>query len=63
MDILIVATHFFKVFILILSFLITVKETFHLFKCIKSKVLFEISNRDLLYLGLSISYVFAFIFG
>jgi len=63
MEILIIVTHFFKVFILVLSLLIVVREMYHLFKSVKNKVLFDISNRQVLYLGLSISYVFAFIFG
>ena len=62
MEILLSITAFFKIFILMLCILITFKEFFHLVKSVWIKTSFEIEPRALLYLGLSISYIFTCIF-
>jgi len=54
--------HFLKIFILFLSIQIVVKEIFHLYKCIKAKISYEIVSKDLLFFGLSVSYILTIIF-
>jgi hypothetical protein len=50
------------VFLLILSILVVIKESYELTKAITQKTKFKISKTQLLFLALSIAYIFTIIF-
>lgn len=48
--------NFIPIFLFILSLLVIIKEIFRLFKSVKKRTEYDITPRNLFYLGFSISY-------